>query len=105
MNASDDPRAAPAGFERGDPAAAEPPAPAAQHIRAEPDPWASTRAPDREDTGRRPPDYVIVLAISLEMRDRALHARTARTSSRRSAGRKTAEPGLDPRQADREAEP
>jgi hypothetical protein len=105
MNASDDPWAAPASFEQGEPAAAEPPASAAQHVGEEPDPWASTSAPHREDTGRRPPDYVIVLAISPEMRERARHAGTARTSSRRSAGRKTTEPGLDPRQADREAEP
>jgi hypothetical protein len=55
MNTSDDPWAAPASFGQGDPAAAAPPAPAAQRMGEEPDPWARARAPDRIGPGGREP--------------------------------------------------
>ena len=43
MNASDEPRAAPASSRQGDPAAAPPSTPAAHHTGEEPDPWATMR--------------------------------------------------------------
>jgi hypothetical protein len=55
MNTSDDPWAALASFGQGDPAAAVPPALGAQRTAEEPDPWASTSAPDRIDLGGHEP--------------------------------------------------
>jgi anti-sigma regulatory factor (Ser/Thr protein kinase) len=43
MNASDEPRAAPASSRQGDPPAAPPSTPAAHHTGEKPDPWATMR--------------------------------------------------------------
>jgi hypothetical protein len=51
----DDPWAAPSDLGQGDPPAAPPPGPAAQHTADEPRPLASTGAPERPEPGGHRP--------------------------------------------------